>query len=143
VRPGEVGRLEVKGRTVFAGYWNNHALTCEAFRRRLVFHGDVARQEADGHIVQLDREVDVIEARSGPVYSLPIEEKLHVHPAVHDLCVYGARQADGSQAPAAAVALRQRFRRRVALDCVGHGAPLDAKVVDGRVDVELLSMGSE
>ena len=106
VRRGEVGRLEVKGRTVFKAYWNNPATTSEAIRDGWFFTGDVARQDRDGHLIQLDREVDVIRTAHGPVYSLLIEEKIHQHPAVFDACVYGERLADGTQAPAAAVALR-------------------------------------
>jgi long-chain acyl-CoA synthetase len=106
VARGETGRLEVKGRTVFAGYWNHHALTFAAMRDRWFFTGDIARRGQDGHLVQLDREVDVIHTTAGPVYSLPIEEKIHKHPAVFDTCVYGWRQPDGSQLPAAAIALR-------------------------------------
>lgn len=103
---GEAGRLMVKGRTVFAGYWNNHALTLAAFHDGWFFTGDVAARGPDGHYLQLDREVDVIHAAGGPVYSLPIEEVMHEHPAVYDACVYGARQPDGTQSPVAAVALR-------------------------------------
>ncbi len=107
VARGEAGRLEVKGKTVFGGYWNNHTLTFAAICDEWFFTGDVARQGPDGHLVQLDREVDVIHTFSGPVYSLLIEEKIHKHPAVYDTCVYGARQPDGSQRPAAAIALVQ------------------------------------
>lgn len=103
---GIVGRLEVRGRTVFPGYWNNHNLTSEAIVDGWFFTGDIAMQSRDGHFVQLDREVDVIRTAAGDVYSLPIEEKLHRHPGVFDLCVYGARQLDGTQLPAAAIALR-------------------------------------
>jgi long-chain acyl-CoA synthetase len=106
VARGEAGRLEVKGKTVFAGYWNNHPLTFEAIRDAWFFTGDIVRRGRDGHLVQLDREVDVIRTTAGPVYSLLIEEKIHKHPAVFDTCVYGARQPDGSQLPAAAIALR-------------------------------------
>jgi long-chain acyl-CoA synthetase len=106
VARGEAGRLEVKGKTVFAGYWNNHSLTCAAICDEWFFTGDIARQERDGHLVQLDREVDVIRTTAGPVYSLLIEEKIHKHSAVFDACVYGARQPDGSQLPVAAIALR-------------------------------------
>ena len=105
-RRGEVGRLEVKGRTLFAGYWNQHALTLAAMPDRWFFTGDLVRRGMDGHLIQLDREVDVIRTRSGAVYTLPLEEKIHKHPAVFDACVYGARQADGKQLPAAAIALR-------------------------------------
>lgn len=109
-RGGNVGRLEVKGRTVFDGYWNNHAMTIRAIRDRWFFTGDVARRAEDGHIVQLDREVDVIHTGRGPVYSLPIEEAIHHHPAVFDACVYGARQGDGTQLPAALIALRSGMK---------------------------------
>ena len=106
VRRGEAGRLEVRGRTLFAGYWNNDTLTDRAMHGDWFFTGDIVRQERDGHLIQLDREVDEIHTARGPVYSLLIEERLHTHPAVFDVCVYGARHADGTQRPAAAVAVR-------------------------------------
>ena len=48
----------------------------------------------------------MIRSAAGDIYSLLIEEVVHKHPAVYDACVYGARQGDGTQAPAAAIALR-------------------------------------
>lgn len=102
----EAGRLLVKGRTLFAGYWNDHAMTDSAVRSGWFFTGDIVRRGGDGHLIQLDREVDVIRTKSGDVYSLPMEEVIHKHPAVFDVCVYGARQADGWQRPAGAVSLR-------------------------------------
>ena len=96
----------MRGKTVFDTYWNNPALTQEAIRDGWFFTGDVARFSRDGHLVQLDREVDVIRSAAGDIYSLLIEEVVHKHPAVYDACVYGARQGDGTQAPAAAIALR-------------------------------------
>jgi len=108
-KTGETGRLEVKGKTVFDAYWNNHSLTCKAFTDKWFFTGDVARFEKDGNIIQLDREVDVIHTHFGDIYSLPIEEKIHKHPAVFDACVYGKMQEDGTQLPAIAVALRNGF----------------------------------
>jgi long-chain acyl-CoA synthetase len=38
-------------------------------------------------------------------FCLLIEEKIHKNADVYDACVYGARQPDGSQRPAAAIAL--------------------------------------
>jgi long-chain acyl-CoA synthetase len=108
-KTGETGRLEVKGKTVFDAYWNNHSLTCHAFTGKWFFTGDVVRFEKDGNIIQLDREVDVIHTRCGDVYSLPIEEKIHKHSAVFDACVYGKMQEDKTQLPAIAVALRDGF----------------------------------
>lgn len=106
---GQAGRLEVKGKTVFNGYWNNHALTNCAIRDGWFFTGDLVRRGTDGQLVQLDREVDVIHTLGGVTYTLPMEEKIHRHPAVFDACVYGARHHDGTQRPAAAIALRRGF----------------------------------
>lgn len=105
VAKGEVGRFYVKGKTVTEGYWNNHSKTYKETLDRWFFTGDVVRQESDGNIIQLDREVDVIHTNEGDVYSLLIEEIVHQHDAIFDSCVYGARQSDRSQLPAAIVAL--------------------------------------
>lgn len=105
-RGGEAGRLEVKGKTVFDMYWNDPGLTFRSFNDNWFFTGDVARFNNDGHIVQLDREVDVIRTNNGEVYSLLIEEKIHKHPAIFDACVYGEKQNDGSQLPSIAIAVR-------------------------------------
>lgn len=106
-KDGETGKLEVKGKTLFGGYWSNEEKTKEAFTDGWFFTGDVARKSPDGHIIQLDRLVDVIQTSYGEVYSLPIEEKIHKHPAVFDACVYGAYQSDGTSLPAVAIALRK------------------------------------
>ena len=110
VTDGSAGRLEVHGRTVFLGYWNDAALTHRVIRDGWFFTGDVVRRAPDGHLVQLDREVDVIQTGRGPVYSLLIEENVHAHSAVLDACVYGARQDDGTQLPAVAIALKRGVR---------------------------------
>ncbi|RRN44525.1 long-chain fatty acid--CoA ligase [Lautropia dentalis] len=109
-RRGEIGRLYVRGKTVSPGYWNNHEKTYAEHTGDWFFTGDVVKQLPDGNLVQLDREVDVIHGRDGDIYSLPMEEIIHKHPAIYDCCVYGARQEDGSQSPAVAVALREGFQ---------------------------------
>jgi long-chain acyl-CoA synthetase len=103
---GAVGRLEVKGKTVFDSYWNDPDLTSLAFCDGWFFTGDVARLDRDGNFIQLDREVDVIHTGDGDVYTLLIEEIVHKHPSVFDACVYAARQSNGTQLPAAWIAPR-------------------------------------
>lgn len=116
VKRGQVGRLEVKGRTVTPGYWNNDELTTAAMHDGWFFTGDVARLTLDGYVVQLDREVDVIHTSAGPRYTLEIEEVVHKHPAVFDACVFGARQDDGHQVPAAVIALSRPTNEELLLD---------------------------
>jgi long-chain acyl-CoA synthetase len=108
-RTGETGRLEVKGKTVFKGYWNNSNLTDKSFTNGWFFTGDVAKIDAYKNVIQLDREVDIIHTEDGDVYSLPIEEKIHKHPVVFDACVYGGSQQNNFQLPYIAIALRAGY----------------------------------
>jgi acyl-coenzyme A synthetase/AMP-(fatty) acid ligase len=107
---GEIGRLYVKGKTVTPGYWNNHEKTYSEHRDKWFFTGDIVKRHHDGNLIQLDREVDIIQGKNGEVYSLLIEEEIHKHAAIYDCCVYGARQQDGFQRPAVAVALRDGYK---------------------------------
>jgi acyl-coenzyme A synthetase/AMP-(fatty) acid ligase len=109
VNINEPGRLEVKGKTVFTGYWKNPAQTYKYFTDGWFFTGDTVRINKDGNVVQLDREVDVIHTATGEIYSLLIEEKIHKHPAIFDACVYGAYDKENFQTPQIAVALRSGY----------------------------------
>ena len=105
----EPGRLEVKGKTVFRSYWNNPELTQKSFTNGWFFTGDIVRMNKKKSIIQLDREVDVIHSATGDIFSLPIEEKIHHHPAVFDVCVYGALGENRHQLVYAAIALKAGF----------------------------------
>lgn len=109
VKSGEAGRLEVKGKVVFTGYWNNPELTRKSFTNGWFFTGDVVRMNKFKSIIQLDRDVDIIRSEMGEIYTLPIEEKIHKHPAIFDTCVYGAFQKNGYQLPYVAIALRDNY----------------------------------
>lgn len=96
VRRNTVGRIEVKGPTVFEGYWDPvDALLHKGPVDGWWWTGDLGRQDRAGRFYQLDRAVDVIHTRAGPVYSLLLEEVLLTHPAVGDAVVIGVPRAEG------------------------------------------------
>lgn len=106
VPAGEVGRLMIRGKSMFGGYWNAHDVFYSATRDGWWFTGDMVRRGDDGEVVHLDREVDVIHTNRGPVYTLPLEEIVLKHAGVLDTCVFGVRPVPGDQeVPAAVVAL--------------------------------------
>ncbi|TDR79759.1 class I adenylate-forming enzyme family protein [Paludibacterium purpuratum] len=105
---GRPGLLMIKGRSMFGGYWNAHDVLYAASRDGWWFTGDVVRQGEDGEMIHLDREVDVIHTRNGPVYTLPLEERLLKCTGVLDVSVFGVRQQpDAQEEPAAVVALNK------------------------------------
>ncbi|WP_346838616.1 class I adenylate-forming enzyme family protein [Microbulbifer sp. SAOS-129_SWC] len=108
---GEVGRLMIRGISMFGGYWNAHDVFYSSTRDGWWFTGDLVRLGDDGEVVHLDREVDVMHTASGPVYTLPLEETVLKHPAVLDTSVFGVRPRSGArEVPAAVVAPRRGAR---------------------------------
>ncbi|WP_444929424.1 class I adenylate-forming enzyme family protein [Microbulbifer sp. SSSA002] len=105
VPKGQVGRLMIKGKSMFDGYWNAHDVYYASTLDGWWFTGDMVRQGSDGEIVHLDREVDVIHSATGPVYTLPLEEIVLKQSGVLDTCVFGLRPyPNGPEMPAAVVA---------------------------------------
>lgn len=103
---GRPGLLMIKGKSMFGGYWNAHDVLYAASRDGWWFTGDVVREAADGEMVHLDREVDVIHSSGGAVYTLPLEEVLLKRDGVLDVSVFGVRpEPDAPELPAAVVAL--------------------------------------
>ena len=96
---GQVGRLMVKGPTVFKGYWNEHHRLHGVVIDGWWWTGDLARRDSKGRFYQLDRDSDCIRTNAGPIYTLPIEEELLKHPDVHEAVVIGIPAEDGGQKP--------------------------------------------
>lgn len=97
VRPGRVGRVMVKGPTLFKGYWNAHDKLHGVVRDGWWWTGDVGYRDRWGRYYHVDRDVDVIHTESGPVYTLPLEELLLNYPGVAEAVVVGRDTDAGSQ----------------------------------------------
>jgi acyl-coenzyme A synthetase/AMP-(fatty) acid ligase len=109
VPAGTVGLLAVKTPSRTPGYWKNPRLTASFELNGYWLTGDVARKDVEGNFYHLDRTVDVIDAASGPVYSLELEEVLPADCAdvILDGVVIGVPAADGvGQEPVAVVQLQ-------------------------------------
>lgn len=143
LRTGRVGRLMVKGPSLFHGYWNAHDKHHGAFRDGWWWTGDMVYRDRAGRYYHMDREADVIETDRGPVYSLPLEEALLRHPSVSEAVVFG----DGAPGRQRVVALVQaRPGRAIAADDVMEW--MDARLPEGSrieavrvVDAEAIPCG--
>jgi long-chain acyl-CoA synthetase len=98
---GEVGRLMVKGPTLFKGYWNLHEKLHGTVIDGWWWTGDMAKQDSRGRFYQIDREVDVVPTNAGAVYGLPIEEELLKCPDVAEAVVVGLAHPSGGLVPVA------------------------------------------
>ena len=85
------GELEVKGPSVFRGYWNKPAETTEAFTEDGWFKtGDVGNVDGEGYLSITDRKKELLKTSGGKMIApQPIENKLKGHVLVAHAAVVG------------------------------------------------------
>ncbi len=92
---GEVGDIQVKGPSVFQGYWNMPEKTAEEFTADGFFKtGDVGRVDADGYVTIVGRSKDLIISGGYNVYPAEIEGYINALPGVAESAVVGVPDAD-------------------------------------------------
>ena len=101
---GETGVIEVKGPSVFGGYWRMPEKTREDFTKDGFFiTGDVARQDSDGRVWISGRAKDLIICGGLNVYPKEIELVLDELDGVAESAVIGVPHPDFGEAVVAVV----------------------------------------
>lgn len=106
VPEGEVGELYSRTPWSFQGYWNLPDKTAEAFRGAHLSVGDMARRDADGFYVLVDRKNKMIISGGENVYPSEVENVLGAHPKVRDVAVIGRPDGKWGEAVHAVIVLR-------------------------------------
>ncbi len=90
-RFAEDGELEVRGPSVFAGYWNKDHETAEAFTPDHWFRtGDIGHLDSDGYLSITDRKKELLKTSGGKLIApQPIENKLKAHALVGQAALVG------------------------------------------------------
>ena len=91
VRLATDGELEVRGPSVFHGYWNKPNETAEAFTPDgWLRTGDIASLDADGFLYITDRKKELLKTSGGKLIApQPIENKLKAHALVGNAALVG------------------------------------------------------
>jgi benzoate-CoA ligase family protein len=126
---GEPGRLQVKGDSIAAGYWNNPEQTARAMQGDWLDTGDVYFRDADGYYHHCGRGDDMLKV--GGIWCSPIEieSRLIDHTSVLEAAVVGVPDAHGNIKPEAWVVLRDGIAPSAELadqlmaHCKNHLAP--------------------
>lgn len=99
-----VGMIEVRGPSVFGGYWNAEQKTRESFREDGFFiTGDVGRFDGQGYLYIIGRARDLIITGGYNVYPVEVEEALDQLPGVVESAVFGLPHADFGEGVTAVV----------------------------------------
>ncbi len=83
------GEIEVRGPSVFAGYWKRPEATAESFTEGWFRTGDIGAYDPDGYVRILGRSKELIITGGFNVYPREIEEVLLAHPSVAEVAVVG------------------------------------------------------
>jgi benzoate-CoA ligase family protein len=127
--PGEQGRLQVKGDSTAACYWNNPEKTAEVMQGDWIDTGDTYLRDADGYYHHCGRTDDMLKV--GGMWCSPteIESRLTEHPGVLEAAVVGVPDVHGIIKPEAWVVLRDGIQPsddlagELMMHCKHHLAP--------------------
>jgi len=103
---GEVGEVLVRGATMMAGYLNNPEASAQTLRGGWLHTGDVGFLDEEGFLTLRDRSKDVIISGGSNIYPREVEEVLLCHPAVAEVSVVGAPDAEWGEIVLAFVVAR-------------------------------------
>ncbi|WP_421955126.1 benzoate-CoA ligase family protein [Polaromonas sp.] len=103
---GEIGELQINGPSAALMYWNNRAKTKATFAGEWTRSGDKYIRDADGYYTYGGRSDDMLKV--GGIYVSPFEVEacLMTHPAVLEVAVIGAMDADELVKPKAYVVFK-------------------------------------
>ena len=105
--PGEIGAVEVRGPSIFQGYWRMPEKTAEEFTADGWFKtGDVGHLDAHGRLTLIGRSKDLIISGGYNVYPAEVEGYLNELPGVDESAVIGVPHPDFGEAVFAVVVPR-------------------------------------
>ncbi|MEV6166763.1 AMP-dependent synthetase/ligase [Streptomyces sp. NPDC051954] len=90
IRVADDGEILVHGPSVFQGYVNDEAATRAALYGGWLATGDIGRLDPDGYLTITGRKKEIIITSGGKsVAPAPLEQRLRMHPLVHQAVVVG------------------------------------------------------
>ncbi|GAB5457647.1 MAG: malonyl-CoA synthase [Henriciella sp.] len=104
VKTNEVGELEVRGESVFTGYWRMPEQTAKDIGEDGFFRtGDQATLDDDGYVSIVGRSKDMVISGGLNIYPKEVEEVLDLHPSVLETAIIGVPHPDFGEAVVAVV----------------------------------------
>jgi malonyl-CoA/methylmalonyl-CoA synthetase len=103
---GARGEIQVRGPTVFQGYWGKPEATAQSFRDGWFCTGDMAVVERGSYRILGRLSTDTIKSGGEKVSALEIEPVLLRHPDILDCAVVGVPDPRWGEAVSAAIVLK-------------------------------------
>lgn len=116
VEDSETGGLQIKGSSLFSGYWNKPEKTAEEFTPDGFFRtGDIARYEPDGQITLVGRAKDMYISGGFNVFPKEIEQIVDAIEGVKECAVVGLPHPDFGEAGLAIIVAENKMLDETAI----------------------------
>jgi long-chain acyl-CoA synthetase len=109
---GEIGELQVRGTSMFRGYWNKSNDQLDCFDGDWFKTGDVAKINPDGFIYIMDRIKDLIIRGGENISCSSVEYALMEHPEIIEACVYSLPDIRLGELVAASIYTKSKLNER-------------------------------
>ncbi len=109
VAQGTMGKLLIRGESTTAYYWNKHQRTKDTINGHWIATGDTYYQDADGYFWYCGRADDMLKVGGQWVSPAEVEGTLIAHPAVLEVAVIGASDAEKLTKPKAYIVLNKGY----------------------------------
>lgn len=86
---GEAGEIMYRSSTVMKGYYKDEDKTREVMEGGWFRSGDLGYLDDEGEVRLIDRKKECINTGGEKVFPLEVEEIIHEHPKVEDVCIIG------------------------------------------------------
>ncbi len=107
---GEIGEIVIRGPQVMQGYWNRPDENAKAFSeidgQRFFHSGDLGYQDEEGYFFFTDRLKRMVNVSGMKVWPAEVENVLHGHPAIQEVCVISLPDERTGERARALVVLR-------------------------------------
>lgn len=110
LNPGEIGELLIRGPQIMKGYWQNPEETKKTIVEGWLRTGDLAKMDEQGYFYIEGRAKDIIKYKGYKVMPREVEEKLHEHPAIDEVGVVSAHDANIGETIKAYVVLKPEYK---------------------------------
>jgi fatty-acyl-CoA synthase len=122
LEPNKVGEIVVHGPQVFKGYWKQPEASAQAFiqhdGKRFFRTGDLGYYDEEGYFFITDRLKRMINCSGYKVWPAEVEAILYGHPAIHEACVIGSRDAYRGETVKAVVVLKRAVKNIAPKDII-------------------------
>jgi fatty-acyl-CoA synthase len=122
LEPNKVGEIVVHGPQVFKGYWKQPEASAQAFiqhdGKRFFRTGDLGYYDEEGYFFITDRLKRMINCSGYKVWPAEVEAILYGHPAIHEACVIGSRDAYRGETVKAVLVLKRAVKNIAPKDII-------------------------